>query len=184
MNDKLKEIYKTISPTKGDTDLAIYQQYHKFHKSVNDLAYEFEKDTSSIYRAIQRVESFLNRDLSYYDYENFIYILPRHSRLDGVESILSYKLVVMALAIFYTTGEEYLDKFYCNLIQNMHPYIKNNKRKIANEIESAYWCFWETGEKIYIFDSVIYSRNRIDFKINDLAKIIILSAKSDIEETT
>ncbi len=183
MKDKYKDIYIVLSPTKGEDDWEIHKQYSEYHKSVNDIAFEFDKDTSSIYRAIQRVESFLKSDLSYYDYEQMMCIVPRFSMLRGAESLIARKIAYIAITIFYNTGAEYLDKFYCNWIQNMHPCVKNNKRKIMKEMEHAHWHFWETGLKMYIFDSFVYSRNRIDFEINDLVKIMLLSYKNTIEKT-
>lgn len=178
MKDKYKETYIVLSPTKGEDDWEIHKQYSEHHKSVNDIAFEFDKDTSSIYRAIQRVERFSKNDLSYYDFEQMMYIAPQSAILCGAESLISHKIAYMAITIFYNTGAEYLDKFYCNLIQNIHPCVKNNKRKIMEEMKNVHWYFMDTKIKIYIFDSFVFSRNRIDFQINDLVRIMLLSAKS------
>ena len=141
MEEKLKEVYKTISPTKGEDDLEIYQQRHELGKSVNEIAFEFERETASIYRALNRVERFLKSDLKYYDVDKLTGVVFQDFGIRGASSIVAEKIVRLALAVFFTTGKEYLDKYYCNLIQTMHPCAKNNKEKIMKEMKNVHWYF-------------------------------------------
>lgn len=58
-------------------------------------------------------------------------------------------------------------------IEKLHPGIKNNKYKLAQEIEAAYWWSVETNDVVKLFEFVEYNSKGLNFELTLEAKDIL-----------
>lgn len=173
LTDEMKTRYIEYSPRTGEDDCIIYSMIVEEEKSKLDVSYELDVDLSTVYRALKRVNEFLNDESNWCEMVD-MYYRQSASMIRWSKTVEGYKLAGVCLATFCTFGKEVVNKRFIRQLENMHRGIKNKKKELRRELLETHWRDVRSLEIIKIFSDIKYDAEGLCFKLTQEARDILL----------
>lgn len=111
LTDEMRKKYMECYPRNGEEECIIFSLAHEDGVSILDIASEYNRETSTIYRIINKVKRFFEDETNLYDMEDLSYVKPR-DMLTYCDTLAGTKLVMLCLATYFTFGEQKVNKWH------------------------------------------------------------------------